>query len=256
MHIIERNPALTYPRDIQQEKRLIVLSWLLEFQFSSPRILAQLLEQPATSTSRFFARMLEQRFIRTFENVHTNRERLFMLDRTGIDFLMNHELNVDNACTKPHVLHRYRFILHDQAVQESVIHKMHGHTEVIWDKHITHIDGDSRPDALMRMKKGYWVALDYERWRKSADRIYRMYHHHAQAIEQERYHGVYLFFHSDQDRQYYQTLFDSEKWPVVSKNQTTGKLTHTKDDYYPDRIKNLRATFLFEVLCCEGGKLT
>ena len=28
MHIIERNPALTYPRDIQQEKRLIVLFYL------------------------------------------------------------------------------------------------------------------------------------------------------------------------------------------------------------------------------------
>ena len=42
MNIIQRNPRLAYPRDIQQEKRLIVLSWLLEFQFSSPRILARL----------------------------------------------------------------------------------------------------------------------------------------------------------------------------------------------------------------------
>ena len=253
MHIIERNPNLKYTRDIQQEKRLIVLSWLLEFQFSSPRILAKLLKQPLTSTSRFFAKMLEQRFIRTFDNVHTNRERLFMLDKNGIDYLLYHELDVKSACTKPHVMQLYGFIMHDQAVQQAVIHKLHGHTEVIWDKHITHIDEDSRPDALMLMQKGYWIALDYERWCKSSDRIYRMYHHHAQAIEQDHYHGVYLFFHCDKDKRYYQKLFAEERWPVFSKNQSTGKLIPTEDYYYPDRIKNLRANFLFEVLCCESN---
>ena len=94
MKIIARNPHLTYTRYIQQEKRLLVLSWLLEFRFSSPSILAQLLGQPVANNSRFFMSLLEQRFIRTFKNVHTNLERLFMLDRTGIDFLMNHGLNV------------------------------------------------------------------------------------------------------------------------------------------------------------------
>ena len=131
MKIIERNAHLTYTRYIQQEKRLLVLSWLLEFRFSSPSILAQLLGQPVANNARFFMSLLEQRFIRTFKNVHTNLERLFMLDRTGIDFLMNHGLNVDNACTKPYVLQRYGFILHDQAVQEAVICKTDHHSEVI-----------------------------------------------------------------------------------------------------------------------------
>jgi hypothetical protein len=251
MKIIERNAQLTYTRDIQQEKMLLLLSWLLEFRFSSPRILALLLKQPVANTSRFFSTLLKDRFIRTFTNVHTNRERLFMLDQSGVDFLINHGFDLSQSCTKPHVLHRYRLILHDQAVQEAVIHKISRHREVIWDKNITHIDAVSRPDALMQMHTGYWVALDYERWRKSLNRVYLMYYHHAQAIEHGHYHGVYLYFHSHDDMLFYQQLFDSEKWPVFSKDTKTGKLSHTDQYYVPDQIKNLRSNFSFEVLCCE-----
>ena len=57
MHIIERNPDLTYTRDIQQEKRLIVLSWLLEFRFSTARILSRLLGASENGTATFLTRL-------------------------------------------------------------------------------------------------------------------------------------------------------------------------------------------------------
>ena len=252
LKIIERDTSLTYTREIQQEKRLIVLSWLLEFRFSSPRILARLLGQAVPNTSRFFTMLLKGRFIRTFENVHTNRERLFMLDKCGVDFLINHGFDISKAYVKPHVLYRSRFILHDQAVQMSVIDKLSQHNEVIWDKNITHLDNDSRPDALLQMKNGYCVALDYERWRKSSSRVYVIFYHHARAIENGHYHGVYLYFNSTADMAFYKKLFEAKQWPRFSKDIKTGKLTHTNNYYSPDNIKNLRACFSFAVLVCEG----
>ena len=42
MRIERRDPTLTYPRPIREEKRRLVLDWLLEFQFSSVDLLGSL----------------------------------------------------------------------------------------------------------------------------------------------------------------------------------------------------------------------
>ena len=41
MRIEHRDPALTYTRAIREDKRQLVLDWLLEFQFSSVELLAR-----------------------------------------------------------------------------------------------------------------------------------------------------------------------------------------------------------------------
>ena len=248
MHIIERNPNLKYTRDIQQEKRLIVLSWLLEFQFSSPRILARLLAQPQTSTSRFFAKLLEQRFIRTFDNVHTNRERLFMLDRNGVESLMVREIDTSKACINPHVLSRSSSILHDQDVQLCIIHQLDQYTEVVCGKNRPQIDADAHPNALVKSTKGHWIALVYERYRKSSSRINHLFYRYAQGIAQGHYHGICWYFYSHKDMLFYKKIFDSDRWPVVSKNPKTGKLIPTDKDYMPAEIQHLRSRFSFAVL--------
>jgi len=65
------------------------------------------------------------------------------------------------------------------------------------------------------------------------------------------YKGVYFIFNSESDQMHYQELFNSERWPLFSQHARTGRLSHTGQFFYPDKIENLRRGFVFEVLPCE-----
>ena len=120
----------------------IVLSWLLEFRFSTPRILASLLEHNK-NTSPFFSSLVKDGFIKQLINVHTNKERLFMLTKQGVDFLEVREIDVSNALTVSSRLERYSMILHDVGVQNFIASKKDNYLEIIWDKNIVGIDDRS-----------------------------------------------------------------------------------------------------------------
>ena len=55
---------------------IILFNWILEFRFSTPRILAKVLELKITSTPRFFSGLIKDGFIKKVRNVHTDKERL------------------------------------------------------------------------------------------------------------------------------------------------------------------------------------
>ena len=54
MRIEHRDPTLKYPRAIREDKRRLVLDWLLEFQFSSVEFLAQRLGLTYHGSYKFF----------------------------------------------------------------------------------------------------------------------------------------------------------------------------------------------------------
>ena len=74
--------------------------------------------------------------------------------------------DVSKAQTQTSRLNRYSHIMHDLAVQSAVLKRLDHYDDVIWDKHITLPDQYEKPDALMHSPKNYWVAFEYERWRK------------------------------------------------------------------------------------------
>ena len=236
---------------MKDEKMVIVFSWLLEFRFSTPRILTNVLGLSITSTPRFFSGLIKNGFIRVLKNVHTDKERLFMLTQLGVDFLKAREFDVSNAVTKSGRLERYSMVLHDIGVQGFVFSKMSTCSEVVWDKNIVDIDSKCRPDALMRKSSnGQFVGIEYERWRKNLKRIYSSFVNHSNQMIDGHYKGVYFIFNSESDRIHYQELFNSERWPLFSQH-AGGQLSHTGQFFYPDQIENLRRGFVFEVLSCE-----
>tara|TARA_B100000768_G_C10953342_1_gene238612 strand:+ start:260 stop:454 length:195 start_codon:yes stop_codon:yes gene_type:complete len=52
--ILKRDKAILNSLDMKEEKMIILFNWILEFRFSTPRILAKVLELKITSTPRFF----------------------------------------------------------------------------------------------------------------------------------------------------------------------------------------------------------
>ena len=153
--------------------------------------------------------------------------------------------DVSKAQTQTSRLNRYSHIMHDLAVQRAVLKRLDHYDEVIWDKHITLPDHYEKPDALMHSPKNYWVALDYERWRKEQKRIYLSFMNHARALIKRHYRGVYYLFDREHDLLHYQTLFAAQAWPEYNYNRKTGKITPAGTHFRPDAIEHLRDCFLF-----------
>ena len=68
MRIEKRDLTLTYTLAIRDDKRRIVLDWLLEFQFSSVELLARRLGLTSQSSYKFFRSLLDDQIIQYFKS--------------------------------------------------------------------------------------------------------------------------------------------------------------------------------------------
>ncbi|MYC26460.1 MAG: hypothetical protein F4X63_00460 [Nitrospira sp. SB0662_bin_26] len=245
MRIERRDPTLKYPRAIREEKLRLVLDWLLEFQCSSVELLARRLGLTHQSSYKFFRALLDDQIIQQFKSVYTNRARYLMLTKAGVGLLQVAGRDVAHAHTQSSRLNRYAHLLHDLAVQAAVLKRLGHYDEVIWDKHIQIPDQFEKPDALLHSPKHYWVAVEYERWRKEQKRIYLSFMNHARALIKRHYSGVYYLFDREPDLVHYQTLFEAREWPEYHYHRKTGKITPAGTHFQPDAIERLRDCFLF-----------
>jgi len=245
MRIERRDPTLTYPRAVREEKLRLVLDWLLEFQFSSVDLLARRLGLTSQSSYRFFRSLLDDQIIQYFKSVYTHQVRYLMITKARVDVLQVAGRDVANAHTQPSRLNRYAHLMHDLAVQRAVLKRLDHYDEVIWDKHINIPEQYEKPDALLHSPKHYWVALEYERWRKEDKRIYLSFMNHARALIKRHYSGVYYLFDRESDLVFYQTLFAAQAWPEYTYHRQTGNITPTGTHFQPDAIECLRDCFLF-----------
>lgn len=242
MKIERRSSDIKDTRKIRDEKIRLVLDWLLEFRFSSIELLAKRLDSNYVNSYRFFARLIESEIIKEFKNAHTRHDRYVMLTAAGASYLESYGRNVERAETRVSRLGRRSNILHDLAVQEAVLNRIDQFEEVIWDKNIS-LGTDDNPDAILKAKKGYWVAIEYERWRKDKKRIYMSFINHSKSISKNKYAGVFYLFNETVDFDYYKTVFDEEKWPIYKRS--SGKIKKDGNYYYPDKFNNLRKCFIF-----------
>ena len=245
MIVERRSSELVYPRAIKQEKMRIVLDWLLEFRFSSLDLLSRRLGSNIVNSNRFFNSLIEDGFISVFKNAHTNNERFVMLTPRGASYLEVLGRNIENAETRYIKLGKYSTIIHDLCVQYAVLKRLDKVVEVVWDRNIKEINSAERPDALIRHEKGYWIALEYERWAKERKRIFHSFMAHAKGITEQKYSGVYYVF-SDKDAfSYYSNIFNEREWPRYKRVPKTGKMIALDSTFVPDSVENLRKCFIF-----------
>ena len=245
MRIEHRDPTLKYPRSIHDQKSRMVLDLLLEFRFSSFDLLAYRLGSTYRKSYNFFRSLLAKQLIQEVKTVATNYVRLLMLTKAGVDMLQVAGRDVRKAFTQGYKLNRYSQIMHDLAVQTVLLKRLHKFDEVIWDKNIVIPDQFEKPDALVHSPDGYWLAFEYERWRKADKRIYLSFMTHTQALLNRHYQGVYYFFDQKPDGLHYSKLFAADEWPQYRYYRQTGKILLTAKRFKPDSIKNLRKAFRF-----------
>lgn len=245
MRIEHRDPTLKNPRAIHEEKRRLVLDWLLEFRFSSVDLLAYRLGSTPRHSYPFLRALLAQQLIQEAKSVASTNVRLFLLTRQGVDYLQVAGRDVSQALTRGDRPNRYAQVMHDLAVQASMLRRLQHYDEVIWDQHIRLPDPVTRPDALAHSPKDYWVAFEYERWRKADKRIYLSFRNHTQALLKRHYDLVYFLFARKHDCLHYQKLFAADEWPEYRYYPQTGKILRTAQTFRPDSITNLRKVFRF-----------
>lgn len=245
MLIEKRDTSLKYPKAIKEEKTRLVLDWLLEFRFSSIDLLAKRIGSNAVNANRFFNALLSDGVIQSFKNVHTKNERYVMLTSAGLAYLEVQGRDISKATTRVQHLGRYSHIIHDMAVQYAVLNRLYQFEEVIWDRHIDLPEHQEKPDVIMRSPRGYWVALEYERWRKDTKRIYISFMNHSAALEAKLYAGVFYLFDRAADHLHYKKLFDAEEWPRYKRERKSGRIKHLDSTFKPDDVKNLRKCFVF-----------
>lgn len=246
MKIDYRNAELSYPRAIKNDKISIVLDWLLEFRFSSIDLLSKRLGTNAINSNRFFRSLIDDKLIQKFSNVHTNNERYVMLASAGLSYLEVLGRDVSKATTRVQHLGRYTQVIHDIAVQYCVLNRLSNYDEVIWDRHISLPERLDRPDVMMHSHKGFWVAFEYERWRKDTKRIYLSFVNHANGIKDQHYRGVYYLFDLESDASFYKKLFDAEEWPCYERDKKSKKIKPLDRVFKPDSLEGLRNCFVFQ----------
>lgn len=223
MEVLERNKALTKPLEIRDDKVLLVLKWLLEFKFSSRDILSQLLEQNVRATWPFFKSLEDAKMLKRASNVFAKRETYFMLTANSVSYLKAMDFDVSRAETRTSRFGKWSTIRHDEAVQRFVLDNRADYQSVHWDRNL---HGDvfehQRPDAILETKaSAKRIAVEYELWRKSKDRIYWSFYQHAMNIAQNHYVGVFYVFDKRSDLDFYRKLFD-EPWIMYRRASKKG----------------------------------
>ena len=246
MKIEHRDRSIKYPPEIRKEKIRIVLDWILEFRFSSIDLLAERIGSSYKKDYNFFNALIENEMCRIFSNIHTGKKRYLMLMKNGLSYLEeNFGRDVSKAETGVETLGKYSHVLHDMATQYAVLKRLDKFDEVIWDRHIDLPEHQEKPDAILYSPRGYWVALEYERWRKDSKRIYITFYNHFQALSSQLYSGVFYLFDKENDLHYYQKLFAESEWPRDKREKKEGKIKILDSTFKPDEVKNLRKSFIF-----------
>ncbi len=245
MHIEHRDPTLTYSLAVREEKTLLVLDWLLEFQVSALDLLARRLGMPTKTAYKLFRALREDALIQRYTKGRAHVARCFLLTRRGATQLRNAGRDISEADTSPAGVTDDFDLVHALAVQAAVLPRLPQFAEVIWKPHITLPEPFEKPDVLLRSPQGTWVALDYERPGKDDKRIYMSFRNHAEAIMAQHYRAVSVLFGRQADLERYRTLFDAEAWPEYDYHRKTRKIAALTTTFTPDTVPQLRQCFVF-----------
>lgn len=254
MIIESRNYEIKYPKAIREDKRKLVLDWLLEFRFSSFEVLSKRIDSTVANSNRFFNQLIDEGVIQVFKNIHTNNARFVMLARPGVTLLESMGRDVGSATTRVANLGRYTQVLHDLCVQHAVLEKIQSglngfyFDRVVWDRNINvDVNQDfDRPDAILYSGDDLSLALEYERWRKDSKRVYQSFIQHKASIERGFYSGVAFLFDKESDKKYYQKLFSEYAWPEYRRNKKTGKMYQSGTGVSVDKVSKIRKFYIFE----------
>lgn len=195
------------------EKRDFVIHWLLEFGYSTPKILCEALGLDRKNQGHFFTSLKKSGLFVT-TRYPLIREYLILLSYPGKEFagLLSEKAEAYNAVPSRCVTSG---TFHNLCVQQAIVNL--GYSKLpfcfTYEKHLEHIDRHKRPDALINIGEEIGLtALEVELTQKSEKRIFMAFLEHVQHFENKTYGKTHYVFPNESICKSYVDRFSRDKW--------------------------------------------
>lgn len=244
--LIKSRPAKLTNAERNIEKTRLVLEQLHEWGVSNLEMLAARIGLKPNGATRFFKKLLDQRLIERLNHATCNKRDLVVLGPAAANFLEGETRDFTSEIMRGRRLKRKQLIQHDLEAQKAVLSMMPHIIEVISEYNWP--GKGKRPDAVVFGPKGGKAAVELEFTRKGDNSIYFLLHQYVELLGKDEFESVYFFFSFEEDKKYYEDLFNEELWPkvhlIVKKRVTkaTGDLMKIGADH------PLRKRFFFRSL--------
>ncbi|MDO7359574.1 replication-relaxation family protein [Acinetobacter baumannii] len=251
MKVIKRNKDLKYNIDIAQEKIKITLLWIYEFKFTNTKVVEILLGIDGRHARTFIKNLVEKDFLFLFKNKNLDGKNYFYgLTQFGIEYLQYNGLLDDTAKRKNiSSLQKSMSIVHDLVVQKYIALNISNYKEVFSESSLYHFLKKEQilADAIVVLEDGMRIAIEYERWAKTKDRIYfNFYRHYENIFIHDHYDGCIYLFENDIIKNTYQKLFDQDHWVRYKLNKTTSKLYMLTETFDTKKDQNIKDAFILK----------
>jgi hypothetical protein len=201
------------------EKKLSVLKWLYQFNVSTQKLLATILDVDERGQYQFFARLRALGIVEAFTNPVLGREQLYRLTPVGMQVAAMHH---GYALTRPPTL-SHQVLMHDLTVQSAVARRIvvqrkeGAEPKVLTDYISERYNGvplnGKRPDAMLFYSDDV-EALELELSHRNSARIYYNFLSHLKNIRDQHYDRVNYVFTAPKLLELYQRKFAEDEWPV------------------------------------------
>lgn len=251
MEIIKRNKGLTNNIESSQEKIKIVLSWIREFKFTNIKIIEILLGLDSGNVRTLIKKMTEKGLISIFKNKNLDGKNYFYgITQLGLEYLLSHGL-LDGDIKNKDIssLQKSMKIVHDLVVQKYIAENLELYKEVFAENTVRlSIKLDQiLPDAVVVLKTGERIAIEYERWAKAKDRIFfNFYRHYENIFIHDLYDGCIYLFENETINNTYKTIFEMDHWTRYKQNKFTSKLYILTETFNTNKDQNIKDAFILK----------
>ncbi len=201
-----------------EEKRNFVILWLLEFQFSTPKVLCDALGLVRQNQGHFFS-SLKKSGLFNFVRSPLINEELLILNYQGKQYAgMLSPKAEDYGMSSSRVVSSTA--IHTLCIQKAIIDRCSTALPFCFkhERFIADIDKHKRPDALLDVS-GKVIALEVELTQKASKRIYLGFLDHIENMKANLYSQVEYTFPTPELCAIYSRRFDAPTWPVFYRDK-------------------------------------
>jgi hypothetical protein len=140
-------------------------------------------------------------------------------------------------------------ILHDLVVHKFIAMNLDSYKEVFAENSLNKFMAKDQilSDAIVVLNNGQKIAIEYERWAKSKDRIYfNFYRHYENIFIQDFYDGCIYLFENDIITNTYKNIFEQDHWVRYKMNAATSKLFMLSETFDTRKEQNIKDAFILK----------
>jgi hypothetical protein len=207
----------------RDEKKRIVVNWLLNNQVASIETLAAVLGLAANANNRFFAELIEEGVLERLRNTRWDKRDLVILGPQAAGYIDRESSDFTADLMKARKLKNKKYLAHDVEAQKVALHYLPIAIEIVAEHRI--VEMPKKPDMIVFDEDGDQYAIEYESTAKSPATTYYIFHQYRDMIKKGMFVKVDFWFDDQTTLNSYKKYFDREYWPEVSydKKKRTSK---------------------------------